>query len=433
MKPAPTGLPTPAVGCPQREIAMSRSPSFRPFAILLAVVAPVVLLEVRPARGGGIEVPMQGARAAGQADAFTAQADDPSAIFYNPAGLTQLQGTQVSAGLYFLQPQWKLEADSGAIEHMNLATWIPHFYAATDFGLERWRFGLGVNNPFGINENWGDSGSLRQIVDQAQLMVINIAPAVSYKLNDNLSVGAAFNIYAGSLVLTRNVVLGPPPFPEGEFHFRGNAYSFGFTPGVLWKINEQHSIGAYYRSAFTMDFKGKAKVSVAGMDAAGPSDADASLDFPQSIGGGYAFRPIPTWKIEADVIWTDWHTLDRLRFESDDPNFDGQTLPADWRSGFTYRLGTEYQLDENWFLRAGYAYGQNSVPTATFSPIVPDSNYHLLAAGIGYSTPGWSFDIAGQYIYREKHHVEGSVNSPLVDGDWTNNMYGIMATLTLKF
>lgn len=407
---------------------MSKSMLMR--AVLIGGIG--VLLANR-AGAGGIEVPMQGARAAGQADAFTAQADDPSAIFYNPAGLTQVPGTQFSAGLYYLQPMWRLDADSGAVEHMNLPTWIPHFYASSDFGLENWRFGIGVNNPFGINEDWGDTGTLRTIVDEAQLMVINIAPTVAYKVNDNLSLGVALNVYAASAVLTRNVVLAPAPFPEGEFHFRGNAYAFGFTPGVLWKINEQHSIGAYYRSAFNLDFKGKAKVDVAGMHAAGPSDTDAMLDFPQSIGGGYAFRPIPQWKIEADVIWTDWHTLTSLRFESDDPNFDGQAIPADWRSGFTYRLGTEYQLDENWFLRAGYAYSQNSVPNSTFSPIVPDSNYHLFALGVGYSTPGWSFDIAGQYIYREKHHVEGSVDSPLVDGDWTNNMYGVMATLTLKF
>src|SRR4051812_19898546 len=182
----------------------------------VAVVGLSVLLAPLAARGGGIEVPMQGARAAGQADAFTAQADDPSAIFYNPAGLTQLRGTQISAGLYFLQPQFHLDADSGADEHMNLATFLPHLYAESDFGTESWRFGIGINNPFGINENWGDTGTLRTIVDEAQLMCINIAPTVAYKVNDNLSLGVALNIYAGSTVLTRNVVLGPPPFPEGE-------------------------------------------------------------------------------------------------------------------------------------------------------------------------------------------------------------------------
>src|SRR5580704_13005300 len=92
------------------------------------------LLAGEIAFGGGIEVPMQGSRAAGQADAFTAQADDPSAIFYNPAGLTQLHGTQITAGAYYLQPLFKFEADSGDSERMTLPTVLPHLYAESDFG-----------------------------------------------------------------------------------------------------------------------------------------------------------------------------------------------------------------------------------------------------------------------------------------------------------
>ena len=107
-------------------------------------------------------------------------------------------------------------------------------------------------------------------------------------------------------------------------------------------------------------------------------------------------------------------------------------LPAHWESGFTFRLGAEYKLAQHWALRTGYAYSQNAVPDSTFSPLVPDSNYHLFAAGVGYDTTHWNFDVAGTYIYRETHDVAGSVDSPLVNGTWNNHMYGVMATLTLK-
>src|SRR4051794_23268608 len=101
-------------------------------------------LSARPALGGGLEVPMQGARAAGQADAFVAQADDPSAIHYNPAGLTQLRGTNVSVGAMGLFPAWTFDADSGPDQSMYLPSVLPHVYAASDFGLDRWRFGFGL-------------------------------------------------------------------------------------------------------------------------------------------------------------------------------------------------------------------------------------------------------------------------------------------------
>ena len=90
------------------------------------------------ARGGAIEVPMQSSKAAAQADAFTAQADDPSAIYYNPAGLTQLHGTQVAVGAFYLQPIFHFQGDNGDNERMDLPTVIPHIYAETDFGLDRW-------------------------------------------------------------------------------------------------------------------------------------------------------------------------------------------------------------------------------------------------------------------------------------------------------
>jgi long-chain fatty acid transport protein len=387
---------------------------------------------ISPALGGGIEVPMQSSRAAGQADAFTAQADDPSAIFYNPAGLTQLHGTDLSVGAFFLQPDFHIHGDNGSYERMNLPSLLPHFYAATDFGLKNWRFGFGLNNVFGINEDWGNTGPLHTLVDEAQLSVINIAPAVAYQFTPNFSLGLAFNTYYGSLLLTRNVTLGAPPVPEGHFHFRGDAVAFGVTPGLMWKIDNRNTIGAYYRSPFSLNFDGNSRLGIPGVGAIGPSPTKASLAFPQSFGIGYAMRPIDPLKLEADVIWTDWHAVRQLQLHSPDAHFNGQTTPADWNSGFTYRLGAQYNLTDHWTARAGYAYSQNAVPDSTFSPLVPDSNYHLFAVGVGYSADRWGVDVAGQYIYRERHHVSDSVNSPLVDGEWSNQMFGLMATFTLR-
>ena len=236
--------------------------------------------------GGGIEVPMQSSRAAGEADAFTAQADDPSAIFYNPSGLTQLHGTQLSAGAYYLQPSFAFESNAGQDKRMYLPSVLPHLYAESDFGLERVRFGLGVTDVFGINEHWGDTGPLRTIVNRAQLSVINIAPTIAYRVDDHLSLGVALNVYYGSLDLQRNALLAAPPVPEGRFRLRGSDTSVGFTAGLMYKIDSRNQIGAYYRSPFTLDFNGHAEVTSTVIPEIGPSRATESLNFPQSIGAG---------------------------------------------------------------------------------------------------------------------------------------------------
>jgi long-chain fatty acid transport protein len=392
----------------------------------------VTLALVGQAHGGGIEVPMQSSRAAGQADAFTAQADDPSAIFYNPAGLTQLKGTQASIGAYYLQPLFHFRGDNGVGERMDLPSVLPHLYVDSDLGTKNFQIGLGIDDVYGINEDWGNSGPLRQLVDKAQLTVMNFAPAAAYRFSDNFSAGIALNVYYGEIYLQRNVELAAPPVPEGQFHFRGHDYAVGVTPGFMYKINDQNQIGLYYRSPFSLDFSGNASVKSSVIPTIGPSATHASLNFPQSIGVGYCIKPIKPLRIEADVIWTDWHVVDQLQFQSADPHFNGQTLPAHWQSGFTGRLGAQYMLTENWAIRAGYAYGQNSVPQSTFSPLVPDSNYHLFATGLGYSTEQWAVDLAYEFIYRERRGIENSAESPIVDGSWSNQMHGLMLTFTVK-
>jgi long-chain fatty acid transport protein len=405
------------------------------YLVVAAAIVAVTALLTNPSRlfAGGIEVPMQSARAAGMADAFTAQADDASAIFYNPAGLTQIEGTHAMLGAYFLYTDYDLAGDAGlGDEHTSKLTILPHFYLASDFGLKKWRFGLGINNVHGINEDWGDNGQFRTIVDKAQLAVINIAPTLAYEFNEHLSAGVALNIYYGNMLLTRNVVLGAPPTPEGEFHYRADAWAVGFTPSVLWTISPKHSVGAYYRSPVSLDFDGVAQVKMNQSPIIGPSDANATLDLPQSVGVGYAYRPNDKLVVEFDLIWVDWSTIESLPFTSSNPAFDGQEIPADWDSGFTYRLGTEYKVDRHWAVRAGYAFGENAVPDSTFSPLVPDSDYHLFALGAGYSATHWKVDVSGQYIYRVVHDVHGSVNSPAVDGQWHNNMVGLMATFSVN-
>src|SRR5438132_1352873 len=90
------------------------------------------------------------------------------------------------------------------------------------------------------------------------------ADAFTAQADDHLSVGAALNIYYGQLELSRNVTLGAPPTPEGHFRLTGQDFAVGVTPSVLWKIDDRNSIGAYYRSPFSLDFDGNARLFVPG-------------------------------------------------------------------------------------------------------------------------------------------------------------------------
>ena len=66
------------------------------------------------------------------------------------------------------------------------------------------------------------------------------------------------------------------------------------------------------------------------------------------------------------------------------------------------------------------------------SPLVPDSNYHLFALGLGYSQPSWAVNIAYQFICRETRRIGDNIYRSQVDGTWNNNFNELMLTLTLK-
>jgi long-chain fatty acid transport protein len=384
-----------------------------------------------PALALGIRTPEQGAAATGQAGAFLVQADDASAIYYNPGGLTQLHGTHLEAGLFTWFPRLRFDG-GGETETMDSPAFLPHFYVASDLGLQRWRVGIAVNNDFGTLVDWGIENNLRFLVTEARLNVFSVSPAVAYHVAEGLSLGVSLNAYRGDAKLKRNVLLAPPPFPEGRFTFRGDGHALGVTAGVLLRIGERHAVGLVYRSPFAVDLDGSSELAGPTVGR-GPSSTTARIDLPQIVGAGYAFRPTPRLKIEIDVEWTNWDTVDRLAFRSSDPTVDGTAISLDWEDSFTVKAGVEYRVSEHWTVRGGYAFWQNSVPTRTFSPLVPDSDLHSFTTGLGYATGCWRVDVAYLYNHWTARTVRGSVNSPIVDGKWESDGHSVTLSAAVQF
>ena len=389
----------------------------------------------------GFRNPDQDARATAQGEAFVAQADDASAIYYNPAGLTQVKGTQITSGGILIFRDIKFNG-AGTKDQMTDPAFTPHFFAASDLGQEKWRFGLGATIPYGNSMNWG-SGPFSTLVRESSLIVYDIAPTVAYQINEYLSLGAGLNVYHGSTDLKFDF---SPLLPGSRSQFKADGDAVGATVGLLWKINDQHTVGVVYRSPFAIDFHGRAKNSNAGPFTTS-ADASAKINFPQQVAAGYAFRPIKKLKLEADVEWTNWETLNTVRTRSADPIVTGDprtTIPFKWLDSFYYEAGAQYEVDDHWAVRAGYIFSENSVPTSTFSPNLPDSNRHVFSVGFGYdskdkavllSTLGLSVDLVYQYALSEDRTIPAgkSVASPLVDGKWQSSSHAVMITTTLKF
>jgi long-chain fatty acid transport protein len=391
----------------------------------------------------GFRNPDQDARATAQGEAFVAQADAPSAIYYNPGGLTQVEGTEVSGTSFLVLRNIRF---SGAVasEKLNKPAYSGALFASSDFGTEKFRFGLGINVPFGNTVDWGKNSSFRYIVTDSSLQVRNYQPTIAYKFNQHLSLGVGLNIYDADTELNRLVpfsILINPLLPDGRFHFGGNGQAFGATAGLLYRVNEQHSLGVVYRSPFSVDFHGHAAVKDDPTGLFGRSPASAQINFPQSVAAGYAFRPIQKLKLELDIEWTNWETLNTLRLHSPNPAFANSpdsSIPFNWRDSFFYEFGAQYQIDKHWAARAGYIYSENTVPNNTFSPTLPDSDRHVFSVGIGFTQSRFKIDAMYQYSLSTDRTVTGSPDANFdgtgdLDGKWKSDAHAFMLTSTVKF
>lgn len=404
-----------------------------------ALTVAVILAWAPSVYAAGFYLYNQDVKAQAQASAFTAQADNPSAIYYNPAGMSQLDGTQASINGRFLRLETEYENTLGISEDMQ-AEWavVPSAYITSDFSTEKWTFGLGMFAPFGLSTSWSDTGLLRYVTTDTSFNMVDINPSVAYQLLDELSIGAGidyYNVYSYKSELKQNFILA-----DSDVELDVDADGWGFNLGLLWKPREQHSFGLAYRSRVDLEFSGELKYENIPAGLGFPStitfNVTEDLTLPSIASGGYAFRPIDKLKLEFDVYWVEWSTIDRADIIDDDTGLLLSSTDADWDDTWVFALGGEYLLNERLALRAGYFFMENAIPEATFNPSVPDSDLHGFNIGLGYTIDRVTLDFVytlGIYKERDIDNNAGAAAGTTVDGNYDSIIHVIGIGVGYRF
>ncbi len=395
--------------------------------LLLAPLLAVLL--THSSYGLGIRVADQSAAGTARSNAFAATADDPSAVYYNPAGITQLDGLNVLSGTYGIIFGTRARVDvspNTPYDTKYNPQALPQYYITWkpkhDFPVA---FGLGVYSPFGFDLKYPVNVPFRNIGEAGNIEFFSITPVIAWQVTPTLSIAAGPTINYGSAKLIRGVIK-----PADEFRFTGDDIAEGFEAGIHWQPSPMHSFGLTYHSAVGMDFQGHSHVqyqdvvvpiqvapgvvvpfrAVKGVNHT--ETADASFHFPQFAVFGYSFRPTPDWNFEADIDWTDWDSLNTVVLKQKSGNI---ALPFNWRSSFMYEFGVTRTFG-TWHVSAGYMYSENSVPNESFSPLVPDSDRHVFGVGVGRKLEHWKWDLAYQFAYGPTRVIsQGTV----ADGQYT--------------
>lgn len=387
----------------------------------------------------GFRITDQNPDATARGGAFSATADNPSAVFYNPAGITELSGTQALLSVYAISLKERVSLDAPGENSKFSSTntelqYIPTFFVTWKHENSPVALGLGVYAPFGFSLEYPDDTPFRTMAIKGSIEYFTINPVIAWKITDTLSVAAGPTVNYSEAELVRGIVN-----PGDTFKFKGDGVAYGFNAGIMWHPHPMHHFGLTYRSQTRMNYSGHSTAHVnsftvptpfgpfpvAGIDTR--EDADGTFVFPQNIVFGYSFRPTEDWNIEFNLDWTDWDALNTVTLNQASGN---APIPFNYQSSFLYELGITKKFSHGFSASIGYIFSENSVPTESFNPGVPDSNRHIFSAGVGQKYEHFNWYLAYQYAYGPTRTID---QGTVADGTYRFDSHAVTLSLGYNF
>ncbi|MBP6354738.1 MAG: outer membrane protein transport protein [Nitrosomonas sp.] len=372
----------------------------------------------------GIAVMEQSVKELGQAfSGAPTNIEDGSMVYFNPGAMSQVRGRLLSLSGYVIVPSATFQDHSsqlspalgGAALRGNNGgesagpILIPNIYYVHEL-TRRIAVGFGFNVPFGTHNSYHADWKGRYQAIDSEIMTLNFNPSMSFKVNEQFSLGAGFNVQYLQSKLTNAIdlgticlqALGPAPCTsqgllpqtaDGHVSLKGDSVGFGYNFGAFYAPTQDTRLGVSYRSRVVHDVQGDANFSL-------PSHAQAltrggafvdthsrtSVTLPDNVLFGFSHRISPRWGISADALWTHWSLVRELRTDFSSAQRD-DVLDLKWQDTWRYAFGVNYSSESNrWTLRSGFAYDQTPIPNAQLrSPRIPDTSRYWLTAGLTYA------------------------------------------------
>ena len=335
--------------------------------------------------------------ASGMGNAFAgaaATAEDASTVFFNPAGMSRLEGMQITVGAHLIDLSAKF-SNSGSSKPAAIVTnplggnggdaggsaVVPNFYFVMPIG-DRVNFGVGVNAPFGLVTEYDDNWAGRFQGIKSDLKTVNVNPAMSFKVNETFSLGVGLNFQRLEAELTNAVVLGANT--EGRAKLKADDDTWGWNAGVLFQPSSSTRIGASYRSSLDYQLEGTTTVTTLGgavvSPASGATNADLTLpgSFSLSLVQGLGDQ----WEFLADATFTQWSKIDRINIVNSTNGTLRDSLVLDFDDTWRYSIGANYKMNDDWTLKGGLALDQSPVKGASSRSVrLPDNDRTWISIG----------------------------------------------------
>jgi len=404
------------------------------------VIIILLVIFTSPCFSQGFSNDNNGTRAIGQANAFTARASDPSAIWYNPAGITQLIGTHIYVGSSGLNrnPEYHSEFYQDTYHSDNHIVISPHIYLSRQLSENIWG-GLGFSTPVNYLQDWGDNPvqhAVRAGGDEFKVHSYVISPCLSFKIHKDISIGLGVHYQMSKIKIVKwdrieieNLaqqelgILVTDYYLRSEYNVSSNG--FAFFGGIQARITEDLLLGFVYHggqdteSTGTLDFKHK-DTEYTDLD---PLVRDAFPDADVDLNGrtnahqftfGLAFILNDRFECEVNYNYKLWSQLESWKYSLSNPILqedlsyaDEGEAPWNWVNSESFRLGCEYHLNPSLDVRAGLSINSSPVPDEWLMTPIPVSNHWDINLGAGYKINKWKIDIGYVHkFYKKRVNLE---------------------------
>ena len=353
-----------------------------------------------------------------------ARARSPSTLLTNPAGLTQLDGTQVQVASILVYGHLQFEPNSqtdpilGTNDGGNAVGLVPSGGAFATFApFEDVRFGVAVFTNFGAPQSWDPAWLGRYYSTKTTLIGISVMPAVAWRITDHLSLGMAFNAMYGTLKQEVAVQNLEPQSTDGSLAVSAHTWGFGVNAGLLYALSPATRFGLTYTSPVKLNFASTPSFSNLGPGISAAVQAarldtttiDVGMTVPQTLMLGFYQAIGDRWAVMGGVGWQNWTRFGAVEIGISTPNPRSITTQISYVDTWHVAVGAEVRLTEAWKLNFGVAYDSSMTndENRTLSLALADQ----LRLGIGAEVVvdrHWSIGMASELIWD---------GSPFVDVD----------------
>jgi long-chain fatty acid transport protein len=406
----------------------------------LSLMVFTIIFSASMVLASGFSIYEQGAKASAMGGAFIAQANDVSSVFFNPAGITGLDGNKVGLGTTIIMPAFAFQGpdnqDPLLYTEAEKQIFPPSTFYLSYHLNDQFTAGFGFYSLFGLGSEWDKNWVGRQLATKSDIQTFFLNPVVAYEIIDGLSVAAGVSFVIANVSLERSIWFGPRSV-FGESKLEAGTTGFGYNIGLQYAPMENLTFGAIYRGNTLLEFEDgdatfKFPTTNTGVDmeiaALFPNTkGSAEIELPDMIGVGIAYQFTDKLIAEFDWMRLGWSSYDELVITFDDPVAQQTESVAErkFEDSFSLRFGLEYIVDEKLSLRLGYIRDNHAVPDERLEPSLPEGDRNLYCIGAGYKLDNITIDGFYMLLNQEDRKITNTIEA--MNGTYTGmgNLFGV--------